>query len=71
MGQLTKREAERRERYYLFDDLSEEQRAEIKRLYSNRCRIDDIAEQFETDLATVFRVVTGGSEVRKKVRRKK
>ena len=68
MAELTQKEIERRERYYLFDELSEEQRSEIKRLYAARCRPNDIAEQFATDLATVFRVLTGGREKRKRGR---
>lgn len=57
---MTKREYERRERFWVYDDFTPEQRAEIRRLYfERRCDPVDIADEFDTDIGTVFKIVTG------------
>jgi hypothetical protein len=56
---MTKREAERRERFWLYDDFGDADREKMRRLYfGDRAEPVDIADQFDTDMATVFKVIT-------------
>lgn len=56
---MTKREAERRERFRVYDDLNDSERAEIRGLIRSRRDFSDVADQFDTDVRTVWEVVFG------------
>jgi hypothetical protein len=59
MKPLTQREIDRRERFVVYDDLSDEDKSEIRRLIAGRCDFNDVADQFDTDVRTVWQVVFG------------
>ena len=56
---LTQREIERRELFWVYDDFDQADRDEMRRLYfEQRADPVDIAGQFDTDMGTLFRIIT-------------
>lgn len=65
---MTQREAERRERFWVYGDFGDAERGEMRQRYFElRAEPVDIADEYDTDIGTVFRVITESSaEWRKK-----
>lgn len=59
MKPLTQAEEFRRERFVIYDDLSNEDKNEIRRMIAARIDFNDVADQFDTDVRTVWQVVFG------------
>lgn len=56
---MTQKEAERRERFWVYGDFSEQDMEEMRRMYfEQRAEPVDIAGEFDTDMGTVFRIIT-------------
>lgn len=54
----TEREAEHRERYWTFEELTRADRDRIHALAANGCQVNDIAGEMSVEVWTVFRVLT-------------
>lgn len=65
---MTTKEAERREQFWTYDDFDHVDREEMRRMYyALRADPVDIAGEYDTDMGTVFRIVTeAGPEWRRK-----
>lgn len=53
------REVSRREQFFVLEDLTPEDQARMKELYAAGVPPVDLAGEFDTDMATVFQVLTG------------